>query len=71
MTRNRVRRRLQAVIASVTTDLGAGTYLVGAGPAAAATTYAELASGLVTALVALPQPGGLVAPPQVVATGVA
>ena len=71
VTRNRVRRRLQAVIASVATDLGAGTYLVGAGPAAAATTYAELASGLVTALVALPQPGGLVAPPQVVATGVA
>lgn len=59
VTRNLVRRRLQAVVASVAADLGAGTYLVGAGPAAATATFAELTTALMTALEALPDPGGL------------
>jgi len=38
--RNRLRRRLRAIIAEV--DLAPGTYLVGAGPAAAALSQQEL-----------------------------
>lgn len=64
VVRNRVRRRLQAAVAAVAPRLGPGTYLVGAGPAAATASYAELAGALHTALVALPGPGGLrTAPP--------
>ena len=65
VTRNKVRRRLQAIVASFASDLAPGTYLVGAGPTAATATYAELSSALVTALVALPSPGGLSAAPHV------
>ena len=59
VTRNLVRRRLQAVVASVAADLGSGTYLVGAGPGAATASFAELATALTTALGALPDPAGL------------
>lgn len=70
VTRNQVRRRLQGAIASVAAGLGEGTYLIGAGSAAAGATYADLSSSLVRALVSLPQPGGLrEAPPAVGALG--
>lgn len=59
VTRNRVRRRLQAAVASVAPELGPGSYLIGAGPLAATASYAELATALVAALRALPAPGGL------------
>lgn len=69
VTRNRVRRRLQAGVASVAPDLGPGTYLVGAAPGAAGASFAELASSLVDALVALPAPGGLSERPSAYAGG--
>ena len=59
VTRNLVRRRLQAALRPLADDLGPGTYLVGAGPAAATASYAELADALAAALVTLPAPGGL------------
>ena len=59
VTRNKVRRRLQAAVAAVATDLGPGAYLIGAGPAAATATYAELSASLCAALAGLPHPGGL------------
>ena len=59
VTRNLVRRRLQAALRPLADDLGPGTYLVGAGPAAATASYVELADALVAALIALPAPGGL------------
>jgi ribonuclease P protein component len=64
VVRNRVRRRLQAVVAGVAADLGPGTYLIGAGPAAATAPYGALATSLHRALVALPAPGGLLALPE-------
>lgn len=66
VSRNKVRRRLQAVVATQAPGLAPGTYLIGAGPAAAAATYDELSAALVAALVALPAPGGLLAAPQAV-----
>ena len=71
VTRNRVRRRLQAVMASGANDLGPGSYLVGAGPAAADAGFEELRAALVEALVALPAPGGLDARPRAVPAGAA
>lgn len=62
VTRNKVRRRLQAAVAAVSADLGPGTYLIGAGPAAASATYGELSSALVGALTGLPALAGLPAP---------
>lgn len=59
VTRNLVRRRLQAALRPLVVDLGPGTYLVGAGPASATATYDELAGALATALAALPAPAGL------------
>jgi ribonuclease P protein component len=71
VVRNRVRRRLQAALATVAASLGPGTYLVGAGPAAASAPYAELSASLVAALVALPAPGGLATVPQAHVAGAA
>ncbi|CAA9250548.1 MAG: hypothetical protein AVDCRST_MAG50-2217 [uncultured Acidimicrobiales bacterium] len=71
VTRNRVRRRLQAVVATVAADLGPGSYLVGAGPAAADADFEGLRAALVEALVALPAPGGLAARPGAVPAGAA
>lgn len=59
VVRNRVRRRLQAVVASLAPELGPGTYLIGAGAAAAGASHAELAASLTRALRGLPDPGGL------------
>ena len=64
VTRNLVRRRLQAVVTSVAADLGPGTYLIGTTPAAATASYDDLARSLTAALVALPAPGGLQAAPE-------
>jgi len=66
VSRNKVRRRLQAVVATRALGLAPGTYLIGAGPTAAAATYDELSAALLAALVALPAPGGLPAAPQAV-----
>ena len=65
VVRNKVRRRLQAIVAALARDLAPGTYLVGAGPAAATATYGELSSALMAALTALPAPGGLSSAPHV------
>ncbi|MGH9156145.1 MAG: ribonuclease P protein component [Acidimicrobiales bacterium] len=40
--RNRLRRRLRAIVAELAPDLPAGTYLVSAGPAATTTSSGEL-----------------------------
>ena len=61
--RNLVRRRLQAVVASVAADLAPGTYLIGAGPAALGTTFSELRASLLDAFRRVPAPGGLAAAP--------
>ena len=61
--RNLVRRRLQAVVASVSAELAPGTYLIGAGPAALGASSTELRAALLDALRRLPAPGGLVAAP--------
>jgi ribonuclease P protein component len=71
VTRNLVRRRLQAVVASVAGDLGPGTYLVGAGPTAAGAGFAELRSALTDALTSLPAPGGLARRPAATSSEVA
>ena len=57
--RNLVRRRLQAVVASVAADLAPGTYLIGAGPAAVGATFPDLRAALLDALRRVPAPGGL------------
>lgn len=69
VTRNRVRRRLQAVVAAVAADLGPGTYLIGSGAAAADASFSELSSALTSALRRLPSPGGL--PPTQTVAGAA
>jgi ribonuclease P protein component len=61
--RNLVRRRLQAVVASVAADLAPGTYLIGAGPDALGTTFEELRAALLDAFRRVPAPGGLSAAP--------
>ena len=71
VTRNRVRRRLQAAVAAVAADLGPGDYLIGAGPGAATAAYAELSGALVAALVGLPGAGGLRATPSCAMSGAA
>lgn len=42
VTRNRIRRRLRSVVRELAKELPAGTYLLGAGPEAAALPYTEL-----------------------------
>jgi ribonuclease P protein component len=64
--RNLVRRRLQAVVASVAADLAPGSYLVGAGSAALGASSSELRASLLDALQRLPAPGGLSAVPEAV-----
>jgi hypothetical protein len=44
-------------MAEAAPDLPAGTYLVGAGSAAAGLTYGDLRSTVLTAIAALPDPG--------------
>ena len=44
VTRNRVRRRLRAIVRSI--DLAPGAYLIGAGPAAAGASYHDLEATL-------------------------
>ncbi len=61
VTRNLVRRRLQAAVRATADELAPGTYLIGAGPTAAVATAAELRSSLVDALLRLPAPAGLAA----------
>ncbi len=46
VVRNRVRRRLRAVTADLAADLPAGWYLIGARPAAAGCTTAQLRAAL-------------------------
>lgn len=53
VVRNRLRRRLRAVISDVRPQLAAGAYLVGAGPEAAGLTFAELRSHVSDALASL------------------
>jgi ribonuclease P protein component len=53
--RNRIRRRLRAVLAELTPRLGAGGYLVGAGREAASAPYEELKHMVEDALDALQQ----------------
>ena len=71
VTRNKVRRRLQAVVAGLGPDLGPGTYLVGAGPAVATATFEQLATHLTAALTALPAPCGLAATSHGLVSGAA
>jgi ribonuclease P protein component len=56
VARNRLRRRIRAVVAESAARLPPGTYLVGAGPAAADLTYGELRDTVLTAIADLPQP---------------
>ena len=57
VTRNRVRRRLRAIMQDVDpeseADLAPGAYLVGAGPAAATQSYRELRGQVAECLAAL------------------
>ncbi len=46
VVRNRIRRRLRAVVAEVATDLAPGDYLIGVAPAAAHVSFAALRSSL-------------------------
>jgi ribonuclease P protein component len=59
VVRNKVRRRLRALVTQVGADLAPGAYLITASPQAARSSYSELRSSLCTALGALhaPRPG--------------
>lgn len=57
VVRNKVRRRLRALVASVAADLAPGSYLIAASPRAAGSSYGELRSSLCTALRALASTG--------------
>jgi ribonuclease P protein component len=56
--RNRLRRRLRAVVADQAPTLPPGAYLIGAGPAAAEMTNEELRSIVSRAVTALAEEGG-------------
>lgn len=58
--RNRVRRRLRAVVAELAAQLAPGAYLIGAAPAAASLTFGELGARVSEALdaVGARQPAG-------------
>ncbi len=63
MTRNRVRRRLRAAVASYRGRLEPGyAYLLGASPAAAAASYAELHAAVGELLAPSPGATGRTAP---------
>lgn len=53
VTRNRVRRRLRAIVSELATDLEPGTYLIAAAPAAADLTFDEMRASVSTAIAAL------------------
>lgn len=53
VVRNRLRRRLRAIVAELAPQLGAGAYLIGAAPEAVPMTHGELQSKLSEALQAL------------------
>jgi ribonuclease P protein component len=63
VTRNRLRRRIRAIVADAAPDLRPGTYLVGVGPAATDLTHGDLRAAVLHAIAALPDasaaPGGL------------
>jgi ribonuclease P protein component len=60
VTRNRLRRRLRALLAMQEPRLPAGLYLIGATPAAAGRSFAELALDLDRLLSRItPDPGAL------------
>lgn len=56
VVRNRVRRRLRAVVAAEAHRLPPGSYLVGASPEAATMSYDEMRSTVSTAIAALAPP---------------
>ncbi len=57
VVRNRLRRRIRAVLAEAPADaVPPGTYLVGLGPAAVDLTYGDLRTLVLTAIAALPDP---------------
>lgn len=56
VVRNRLRRRLRAIIAEATPDIPPGTYLLSAAPGAAGLTYGDLRRTVLTAIAALPHP---------------
>jgi ribonuclease P protein component len=62
VVRNRLRRRIRSIVAEASPDLPPGTYLVGAGPAAAALTYGDLRTTVLTASAALPEPHAAATP---------
>lgn len=53
VTRNRVRRRLRAVMAEQASELPPGAYLVGASPAAVSLTFDEMRSTVSVAIASL------------------
>lgn len=55
MVRNRLRRRLRAVISELAPQLAPGAYLVGAAPEAAALSFGELQAIVSQAFVAVTQ----------------
>jgi ribonuclease P protein component len=57
VVRNRLRRRLRSLFAERALELPPGTYLIGAGPAAATLDHGELRRLLSTALTELPPTG--------------
>lgn len=54
--RNRLRRRLRAVVAGLAPELAPGAYLLAAGPEAAALDPEEMTTTVSTALAALSRP---------------
>jgi ribonuclease P protein component len=50
VVRNRLRRRLRAVIAGLAPDLAGGDYLVGATPQASELTFSQLSAAVATAV---------------------
>ena len=50
MQRNRLRRRLRALVADLEPDMEPGAYLIGAAPEAAAMGFEELRASLARAL---------------------
>lgn len=54
MVRNRLRRRLRAIVGDREAGLRAGAYLVTVAPAAAGLSFGELRTAVMSALAALP-----------------
>lgn len=58
VVRNRIRRRLRAVVCEAAAELAPGSYLIGAGTAAATLPYDELRATVTEALRAAQSRGG-------------